>query len=105
MSDWKQDLRDRFSTYREQEPDGLWSSIEAGLTPRVHAGLCADGELTLRVGDECFGIRVAGREVSVFDADTAQYTFEPEELQALILQLNPAAADSRIPLGWFPLSV
>ena len=79
--------------------------IEAGLPPRVRAGLCADGELTLRVGEECFGIRVSGREVSIYESDTARYTFEPEELQALILQLTTAAADSRIPLGWFPLSV
>ncbi len=33
MSDWKKDLRDRFEDFREQEPEGLWSAIEAEVAP------------------------------------------------------------------------
>ena len=37
MSDWKKDLRDRFEDFREQEPEGLWSAIEAEIAPKKKA--------------------------------------------------------------------
>ena len=78
--------------------------LEAGLKLRAAAGLCADGSVTIRVGDECFGLSVSGREAASFDACQADYEFEPLELQKLVLSLTGAATDPRFPRGWFPLS-
>ncbi len=79
--------------------------LTVGLKLRAKAGLCSDGELTLAVGDERFGLRVHGSDVESFDCETAQYTFEPKELSQLALLMTLAADDTRIPRGWFPITL
>lgn len=79
--------------------------LEKGLRKRAQAGLCADGQITLQVGEERFGLWVKDGQVGSFETDQVEYCFEPFDLQRLILSLSASAADRRFPFGWFPISL
>jgi len=81
--------------------------LEAGLRLRANAGLCENGEVTIKVGDEIFGIRVCDGKAETFDCDTYECEFEPYELQELALSQCAyiVSGESRIPRGWFPITL
>jgi len=96
-----------FANYGMQRIFNFRRCLEAGLKLRAAAGLCENGEITLRVGEETFGIRINGSEVETFDCDTPEYEFEPHELQELALSQYKAIVthEKRIPHGWFPVMI
>jgi len=79
--------------------------MENGLRKRAQVGLCEDGQVTLQVDEDRFGLWVKDGQVGSFDINEAEYVFEPFELQRLILSLTASAADGRFPHGWFPISL
>jgi len=79
--------------------------MEKGLRKRAQAGLCADGQITLQVDEERFGLWVKDGQVGSFDIDEVEYIFEPLDLQRRILSLTASAADRCFPYGWFPISL
>lgn len=79
--------------------------MKAALMPQAAAGLLEEGEVTVKVGKESFGLRVADGKVETWPCDAPALTFEPLELQRLLVSLSANRADRRLPLSWCPITL